>query len=139
MSVAERVYFFGLPRHVHKASRLRETKGQTQDLREPHSSQGDQGSSPGSRERRTSRPTMNPHVVSMDAADFTVMFVFLALQMFVFKLRVDWIWLAWASDRKSTVSKQNQTHTEYAVGKQNKPARAEPAKTFSGWRAEVVF
>ena len=26
---------------------------------------------------------MNPHVVSMDAADFTVMFVFLALQMFV--------------------------------------------------------
>ena len=53
---------------MHKASRLREAKGQTQDLREPHSSQGDQGSSPGSRERRTSRPTMNPHVVSMAAA-----------------------------------------------------------------------
>ena len=68
---------------------------------------------------------MNPHVVSMDAADFTVMFVFLALQMFVFKLRFDWIWLARASDRKSTVSKQNQTHTEYAVGKQ----KPEPTHT----------
>ena len=62
VSVAERMHL----------SAYRVTCTRPRDSVESHSSQGDQRSSLRSRERRTPRPTTNPHVVFMDAADFYI-------------------------------------------------------------------
>ena len=60
MSVVQRMHL----------SAYRVTCTRPHDPVESRSSQGDQRSSPRSRERCTPRPTTNPHVVFMDAADF---------------------------------------------------------------------